>query len=80
MPPSKLKFVVFALLAAASDAFAQGCSMCYSSAAQQDASAQQALNLGILVLFLPPVLLFAGVLFTAFRRRDESAAATDTLN
>ncbi|MGH9794297.1 MAG: hypothetical protein ACRD5G_05955, partial [Candidatus Acidiferrales bacterium] len=74
---ARLKFVAFALLAAASDAFAQGCSMCYSSAAQQDTQAQQALNLGILVLFLPPVLLFAGVLFTAFRRRHQSDSATD---
>ena len=46
--------------------------MCYASAAQEDARAQQALNLGIIVLIIPPVLLFAGVMVTAFRRRDES--------
>ncbi|MGH9790947.1 MAG: hypothetical protein ACRD5W_07035 [Candidatus Acidiferrales bacterium] len=77
---ARLKFVAFALLAAASDTFAQGCSMCYSNAAQQDTQAQQALNLGILVLFLPPVLLFAGVLFTAFRRRSESDTVTGALD
>jgi hypothetical protein len=46
--------------------------MCYASAAQEDARAQQALNLGIIVLIIPPVLLFAGVMVTAFRRRDEA--------
>ncbi len=59
------------LLAIATPAWAQGCSMCYASAAQEDARAQQALNLGIIVLIIPPVLLFAGVMVTAFRRRDE---------
>jgi len=46
--------------------------MCYASAAQDDARAQQALNLGIIVLIIPPVLLFAGVIVTAFRRREEA--------
>lgn len=66
--------VVVAVLtvAVAPSAAAQGCSMCYASAAQQSPGAQQALNLGIIVLIIPPVLLFAGVLVTAFRRRDES--------
>ncbi len=77
---TRLSFVAFALLAAARATFAQGCSMCYSNAAQQDPQAQQALNLGILVLFLPPVLLFSGVLFTAFRRRQESDNATDAFD
>lgn len=65
--------VVICLLAMASPARAQGCSMCYSSASQQDTRAQQALNLGIIVLIIPPVLLFAGVMVTAFRRREEGA-------
>lgn len=64
--------VVICLLAVAAPALAQGCSMCYSSASQQDARAQQALNLGIIVLIIPPVLLFAGVMVTAFRRREET--------
>lgn len=68
----RLIYVAVALLAAASGAVAQGCSMCYASAAQEDARAQQALNLGIIVLIIPPVLLFAGVMVTAFRRREES--------
>jgi len=63
--------VLACLLAITSPVFAQGCSMCYSSAAQQDTRAQQALNLGIIVLIIPPVLLFAGVMITAFRRREE---------
>jgi integral membrane sensor domain MASE1 len=66
--------IALALLVATSPAFAQGCSMCYASAAAQQAEAQRALNLGIIVLIIPPVLLFAGVMVTAFRRRDESDA------
>lgn len=69
---SRFKYAGYALLALAGDAFAQGCSMCYASAAQEDARAQQALNLGIIVLIIPPVLLFAGVMVTAFRRGQES--------
>jgi len=66
-------FVIALMLAAmAGPAAAQGCSMCYASAAQDDARAQQALNLGIIVLIIPPVLLFAGVMVTAFRRQDET--------
>ncbi len=63
---------IIALLVAlvAPPALAQGCSMCYANAAQQQAEAQRALNLGIIVLIIPPVLLFAGVMVTAFRRED----------
>lgn len=63
--------IALCLLAAVSPAMGQGCSMCYASAAQEDARAQQALNLGIIVLIIPPVLLFAGVMVTAFRRGRE---------
>jgi hypothetical protein len=68
--------VMLLLAASAAPAMAQGCSMCYASAAQEDARAQQALNLGIIVLIIPPVLLFAGVMVTAFRRRDEEEMGT----
>ena len=57
-------------LTAAGSALAQGCSMCYDGASQQSPQASAAMNTGILVLLLPSVLLFTGVLVTAFRRRE----------
>ena len=61
-----------AVLALAPAAAAQSCAMCYDSAKQQSAQAASALNTGILILLLPSVLIFGGVLVTAFRRREES--------
>jgi hypothetical protein len=58
-------------LAAAGSPFAQSCSMCYDGASQQSPQASAAMNTGILVLLLPSLLLFAGVLATAFRHRDQ---------
>ena len=54
---------------AAGHAFAQGCAMCYTSAAQAK-DAGQSLNRGIVVLIVPTFLLFGGVLAAAVRRDD----------
>lgn len=56
-------------LFAACEAFAQGCAMCYTSAAQAE-DAGRSLNRGILALLVPTLLLFGGVLITAVRRAD----------
>ncbi|HYL09108.1 MAG TPA: hypothetical protein VEU31_00085 [Candidatus Acidoferrales bacterium] len=63
-------FVVclFAGAAAAPSASAQGCPMCYRAASQAGKLAIQALNHGILVLLIPTLLMFVGVLVFAFRR------------
>ncbi len=58
------------LVLAAPAAFAQSCAMCYDSAKQQGPEAARALNTGIVVLLLPSLLLFGGVVVTAFRRRE----------
>ena len=65
-------FLVGQLFAFAPGVAAQGCAMCYDSAKQQSAEAASALNTGILVLLLPSLLLFGGVVVTAFRRREET--------
>ncbi len=49
------------------------CAMCKTAAAAQGAQATEALNLGVLVLLIPPVLLFAGVFFLALSFRDPSS-------
>ena len=49
-------------------AFAQGCAMCSTTASAAGPGAAQALNLGILILLLPTLVLFVGVLVMAARR------------
>jgi hypothetical protein len=57
-------------LAAAPRVLAQGCAMCYADAAAQSPRARHHLDLAILTLLVPSVLMFAGVLVAAFRRRE----------
>ena len=66
--------VLAAMLAAAPNVLAQGCAMCYADAAAQGPRARQSLDFAILTLLIPSVLLFAGVLFAAFRRRERVVA------
>lgn len=49
---------------------AQGCAMCYNNAAASSAGAIHALRSGILVLLIPPTLIFGTVCGFAFRNRD----------
>jgi hypothetical protein len=55
---------------AASRAAAQGCAMCYQSAAASAAPGREALRHGILLLLIPAVSLFFGILTFIYRRRD----------
>ena len=53
-----------------SQAYGQGCAMCLTSAMSQGVQAIQALNLGILVLMVPPVLFTVAVFGFLFLRRS----------
>lgn len=64
-----LLLVIFCALAP-TPAFAQGCAMCYKTTDQQNARAARSLNIAILALLSPALLMFGGVFFLAFRRRD----------
>lgn len=55
----------------APDALAQGCALCYNTAASQSPEAAKQLNYAILTLLIPTLSLFCGVLCLAFRRRDK---------
>jgi hypothetical protein len=68
-----------ALLAAAPRVLAQGCAMCYTEAAAQNPVAARHLNYAILTLLVPSVLMFGGVLFAAFRRREQDLLAEQPL-
>jgi hypothetical protein len=57
-----------AVLGLAPAAYAQGCVLCYTTAAAAGAAARQSINVGILVLLIPALSLFAGVFFLLYRR------------
>lgn len=57
--------VALCAVALSDSAFAQ-CAMCRASVTQAFA---KSLNLAILVLFVPPVTMFAAIFFVAFRNR-----------
>jgi hypothetical protein len=50
--------------------FAQGCALCYNDAAAANAGAIQALRSGILVLLIPPVLIFGAICIFALQNQD----------
>ncbi len=60
---SSLLFLFFS-----SPAAAQGCAMCRSALEGQVQSAVDAINLGILVLLIPPLTIMSTVLFITFRQ------------
>jgi hypothetical protein len=62
-------------LAAAPAVFSQGCAQCYIEASASGGHAQKALDIGILVLLLPSLLMFAGVIVLLIRRTRAAAAA-----
>jgi hypothetical protein len=67
---SLIAFVVAAV--GASGAFAQSCALCYTQASAQGPHAQRSLNYGILILLVPSLVLFGGVLVMLARRASTS--------
>ncbi len=59
--------------AVSTSVYAQGCAMCYSAAAAAGKAAARSLDIGILVLLLPTLLLFIGVLIFTIRRANAEA-------
>ena len=57
-------------LAAAPMAYAQGCAMCYTSAAAAKKAGIEALRSGILILLVPPLMIFAGIIWLTYRSRN----------
>ena len=58
-------------------AYAQGCAMCYTSAAAAKAGALQALRSGILILLVPALTMFAGIFVVIYRSRDRFSGSAD---
>jgi hypothetical protein len=53
--------------------------MCFRNAAALEASRQQALNLGIVVLLVPPFLALGGILYLAWKRSPAPTGKAETL-
>lgn len=60
-----------AVLLSPSALCAQGCAMCYQSAASSGQRFIQALRHGILVMFFPPILFMAAIVYSAYRKRNQ---------
>ena len=76
-----MKFKLIALSAFAGwsmRAAAQGCASCYTTAAAGGPQTAHALRVGILVLVVPPVLLFASIVVFVGNWRKESRHAENS--
>lgn len=71
--PRLIGFVIvfLAMLALCQPVFAQGCSLCYTQAAQSGGRMIQALKSGILILVVPPTLLTLAMVRVCYRKKDE---------
>ena len=72
-----LKRLAIALVAffSPSALFAQGCAMCYQTAAGSGAQFIQALRHGILIMFFPPILIMGAIFYAAYRKRNQFNSA-----
>ena len=64
-----MKRVGLALFLTAANSWAQ-CVMCYRTAAAQNAARAHLLNMGIVLLGLPPFCILGGFIFLAWRRNQ----------
>jgi hypothetical protein len=65
------------LLSSSTLAYAQGCAMCYTSAAASKAGAIHALRSGILILLVPVLVMCAGIFVVIYRSRNRFCGAAD---
>ena len=64
-----MKRILALLMLAAADAGAQ-CVMCFRTAQAQQVERARVLNHGIIILLIPPIVILAGFLLHAYRRRQ----------
>src|ERR1700722_3946540 len=69
--PLKRLAIGFLALLSPSVLFAQGCAMCYQTAAGSGAQFIQALRHGILIMFFPPILLRRAIFYAPCRKRNQ---------
>ena len=71
---TKLAALASALAACARTASAQGCAMCYQSAAASGPQGITALRHGVYFLIVPTLAIFIGFFTLLYRRRNASRA------
>lgn len=59
--------------------FAQGCALCYNDASATGPQAQAALRHGILILLIPPMLIFSGLFGMLYQRRNATHEASPAM-
>jgi len=65
------------LLSSCALVYAQGCAMCYTSAAASKGGAIHALRSGILILIVPVLVMCAGISVVIYRSRNRFCGAVD---
>jgi hypothetical protein len=70
---SRMKAALTLLAAILSPAalYAQGCAMCYQTAANSGNPTVQALKRGILLMLFPPLVIASGILYMAYQKRNQ---------
>lgn len=63
--------VMLIALALPPRAFSQGCSLCYTQAANSGARLIRALRSGIVILVIPPLSMCVGAMVLAYRKRNQ---------
>ncbi len=74
-----IALVGLAILTLPLPAFSQNCALCYTQAASAGARMIQALRSGILVLIVPPTLMWAVVTVILYRKRNQFRQVDYTL-
>lgn len=84
LPRVRMAVVLLALMVVSLPAFSQSCALCYTQAASASARMIQALRSGILVLIVPPTLMWVGITTVLYRKRNQfhdadAAASSDPI-
>ena len=69
-PRMRAGLTMLAVLLRPASLYAQGCAMCYQTAANSGTQTIQALKHGILVMLFPPLVITAAISYLAYRKRN----------
>jgi len=75
---SKFGLPLLAVFLLAVPAFSQSCALCYTQAASSGARFISGLRDGILVLITPPMFMSVGIIWLAYRKRNQFRPDIDT--